>query len=186
MSYSLLDFHSCFFFFIFFFFFFIFSSVEYYKTVVPAALYAQHDASYWKNVISAAYLKLPAGSELVYRKKFVETMEAFQLFGHTFFNVTATTDSRVPHGGLLAIGPKACMILDRVTRVTLATWAYDSIVNFRFDEAEFVMKTGDLMNKAMLSMHTNEGFAIADLIQSYIQARVTSPGAGGAQKYNAF
>ena len=136
----------------------------------------------------AAYLKLTTDNELLYKKKFVETLEKFTLFGHTFFDVKNSTDTRLPNGGLLAVGPKGLSIYDKTTRLPLLSCTFDTIVNFRFDDTEFVMKTGDLMTKAMLRLQTKEGYEIADLIQCYIQVQVASqkPAAGASKKYSAY
>jgi len=53
------------------------------------------------------------------------------------------------------------------------SFQYDTVVNFRYDDVEFVLKTGDLMTKNMMRLATREGFMIADLIQAYIAAHVS-------------
>lgn len=164
------------------------ANLDFFRTVIPLAVYATKDANAWRNQVMQSYLKLDGDNDLLYKKKFVEALDKFQLFGNTFFDIKSSTDSRLPNGGILAVGTKGLIILDRVTRATLLTCTFDTIVNFRFDDSEFVMKTGDLMTKAMLRLQTKEGFEIADLIQAYIQEQVNmqSTNQGIHKKYSAF
>jgi len=112
-------------------------------------------------------------NELLHKKNFNEILKLFTLIGSGFFEIKGSSDPRFPQGGLLTVNFKEISLLDRRTRLVLMTTAYDTIVNFRFDDGEFVMKTGDLMTKNVIRFQTPQGFEIADLIQAYILMRVS-------------
>jgi len=120
------------------------------------------------------YLKLQGNNELEFKRKALTILQQMPLYGNSFFLVKNSTDSRIANGGILCIGSKSLIVLDKVTRQTLLTTTFDSIVNFRYDDSEFVMKTGDLMTKAMIRFETIEGFAISDVIQGYINNYIST------------
>jgi len=165
------------------------NSLEFFTTVIPERLYTLQEPNYWRNTIMSAFLKITGNNELAFKKKILDIFQTFSLFGNTFFDIKNSTDTRLPNGGVMAIGLKGISIYDRSTKAPLLSTSFDSIVNFRFDESEFVMKTGDLMNKSMLRLQTKQGFEIADLIQSYIQFHVNktqNAQNANSKKYAAF
>jgi len=162
------------------------NNADYLKSVVPEILYGGQDPNYWRSQIAQAYLKITGTNELQHKRKFIEILKTFSFFGSGFFDIKSSSDPKFPNGGLLVVNFKEISLIDRKTRMVLMLTNYDTIVNFRFDDGEFVMKTGDLMTKNMVSFQTSQGFEIADLIQCYILLRMNEAKSSTSKKYNAF
>lgn len=47
---------------------------------------------------------------------------------------------------------------------------YDNIMNFRYDDREFIIRGGGGGGKTLVRFETRQGFVIADLIHTYIQS----------------
>ena len=160
---------------------------DFYRTVIPTPLYPTKDAGFWKKEVLLAFQRLKGDTDLPFKKRFVETLMPLPLFGHGVFEITATSDPRMFMGCLLAVGPGGLIMMDRNSRAVILTSSYDTVVNFRFDESELVMKLGDLMTKSMLQLQTKEGFEIADLIQSHTEdLNRLQMGGGQSKKYAAY
>lgn len=148
---------------------------DFFHQFVPDLIWSKQNPTWWRTIVSAAFSKIhPAKNESEARKHFLTLAQKLPLYGHHFFDIKSTSDRRLPNGGILCINYQGIKIMDPLTRIIAMSFSYDTVVNFRYDDVEFVIKTGDLMTKQMMRLATREGFVIADLIQAYIQAHVNS------------
>jgi hypothetical protein len=52
----------------------------------------------------------------------------------------------------------------------LDQFTYDNIMNFRYDDNEFVIRSSSGQAKTLVRFETRQGFVIADLVHTYIKA----------------
>ncbi|KAJ3328010.1 Unconventional myosin-XV [Gonapodya sp. JEL0774] len=131
--------------------------------------------------LERALTSIQSLSESESKHRFISLVKLWELFGTTIFVVRASNDPRFSNGGMLCVDAEGVKVLKTETREVVANYGYDEIINFRYDENEFVMRTGDMMQKRVIRFQTNQGFVIADLIHSYVQYHLRQNGvAGGA------
>lgn len=136
---------------------------------IPDIVFSKQSQAEWDSQIAKFYAKSKALADVDARAKFLEVLKNWDLFGSSFFAIRASNDPRFAQGGLLCVDGVGIRVLDWATRNLVISYGYDEIVNFRYDDNEFVMRTGDLMQKRIVRCQTNQGFVIADLIHSYVQ-----------------
>ena len=143
-------------------------------TVVPQAVLLRQSPSQWQQQIQKYVMQLASQGmdEMAARKQFLSRVSMWTLYGSASYEFTSASDKRFNNGGILNINESGIRVLDATTHVELMQTPYDSIVNFRYDESEFILKTGDLMSKSMVRFYTKDGFALADLVQGYIRYHV--------------
>ncbi|KAI3647637.1 hypothetical protein MP228_007858 [Amoeboaphelidium protococcarum] len=104
-------------------------------------------------------------------KQFMQLLSKYPLYGNSVFRCHSSNDSRFSSGCFIAVGQNGVLVLDKNTMAVLEQVPFQMIMNFRHDENEFTVRSGlPGGNKMMLRFETRQGFVIADLINSYIQA----------------
>jgi len=136
---------------------------------IPEVIYGKLQPAEWEKLLKKHAENHVNDGDIELKQKFVETLKTWDLFGASFFGIKASNDPRFSSGGLLVVDGVGIKVLERNSRQTIISYGYDEIVNFRYDDNEFVMRTGDLMQKRIIRCQTTQGFVIADLIHSYVQ-----------------
>jgi hypothetical protein len=157
-----------------------------YRSFIPSVfkdgfLQKEWDAAIAKNLQRVEKLK---PNETVHM--FLDQMKQWKAYGCQFFKCSSSNDSRFPSGCIIAIGFEGVKFIDKTSRKIIENLAYDNIMNFRYDEKEFVLRAGNnLGSKTLLRFETRQGFVIADLINSYIEILAASM-TGGSNAVNLF
>ncbi|KAJ3044171.1 Unconventional myosin-VIIb [Rhizophlyctis rosea] len=142
-----------------------------YRLLIPDLVASSVSAQIWDKDVGQEVDRLEKrdiGAEEA-KKCFLDVLKAWELFGTGCVCVKASNDPRFAKGCLLYVDGVGVKMLDTHTRETLASYVYDEIVNFRYDDNEFVVRVGDLLQKKIIRCQTDQGFVIADLIHCYVQ-----------------
>lgn len=60
-------------------------------------------------------------------------------------------------------------VLDRVTKLPVLSCGFNALIDYRYDNSEFVMNTGDLMNKSRLVVTTKQGVQLCNIVDFTIE-----------------
>lgn len=146
---------------------------NYEKSIPPIAmsLFTQKE---WNDVVGAELKEIAAKAAPTAdsQKNFLGGLREWANFGGMFFNIVASNDTRFLDGCILTINDQGLKAICKKTRNILMVCGYENVVNFRYDDNEFVVRTGDSNYPGMIRFQTRQGFVIADLIHSYIHVRI--------------
>lgn len=103
---------------------------------------------------------------------FLDQMKQWKAYGYALFKSSSSNDSRFSGGCIIGVGSDGVRIIDKSNRSFIETFSFENIMNFRYDEKEFVLRSSAGQGpggKMLLRFETRQGFVIADLINSYIE-----------------
>jgi myosin heavy subunit len=143
-----------------------------YQQFIPDIIFKLYEPDKWDETITKHLESLSQMPIIEIIRNTINNLKVMELFGCSFFNINASNDSRFSNGGLLCIDAGGIRVLDNETRKELANFDYNELINYKYDDYEFVMRIGNLMKKKIIRIQTNQGLIIVDLIDSYVKYHI--------------
>jgi len=137
--------------------------------LVPQAVFQRKDEAWWREKVNAESATLKDQPEIIFKRRILTTLQKLPLFGSTTFLVKSSPDPRLPNGCVVCFNINGIHILDRVTKLPVVSCGYNALIEYRYDATEFVMHTGDLMNKSRIVFHTKQGVQICNTLDTTIE-----------------
>ena len=60
----------------------------------------------------------------------------------------------MPNGAVVCFNIDGIHVLDKITKLPVLSCGYNALIDYRYDNSDLVMNTGDLMNKSRLVFQT--------------------------------
>lgn len=145
---------------------------------VPADLLQRRDSAYLEVKILQEHVEFVGLSRLEAKKKFLEYIKQWPIYGATFFR--ALQISRIsknpPEDVLLAISERGLIILDGKSKEVKKNYELSEILTYGYKEKSFLVVAGNLAQQKKLNFQTSQGKMINDLLFTYINKTVQALG----------
>jgi len=139
------------------------------QRMIPPVIFNRKPEPWWRDRVTASFKALTEQPEIIFRRQVLKILQNMPLFGSTCFAVKNSTDPRLPNGAVICFNLDGIHVVDRITKLPVLSCGYNALIDYRYDSGDFVMNTGDLMNKSRLVLQTKEGVQICNTLDSYIE-----------------
>jgi len=136
--------------------------------LVPQVIYQRKDDAWWRGKVNSLFTALKDQPEIIFKRQILTILQGLPLFGSTTYSCQKSPDPRLPNGAVICFNINGIHVLDRITKLPVLSCGYNALIEYRYDNTEFVMHTGDLQNKSRLVFHSKQGVQICNTLDTAI------------------
>ncbi|XP_033636075.1 myosin-VIIa-like isoform X2 [Asterias rubens] len=143
------------------------------KKLLPFDMIRVMSPEEWKRAIVAAYNQHSGKSRDKAKIAFLKIVYRWPTFGSSFFEVKETSEPSMPQILMIAINKLGVNLIDKGTKVTLATYPFTKISNWSSGSTYFHMTIDNLVMGTQLLCETSLGYKMDDVLTAYISQMLT-------------